>query len=449
MSVLERLRLPEEGVADASPAVADEDVRARLRHDLVASLGVDAVAGIVGAQSAERARGELGVAVQSLLNSEGYRGVAPERRGALARRVVDEVVGLGPIQELLEDPSVTEVMVNGCAAIFYERGGTIHPCDARFDSQEQIMVAVDRILAPLGRRLDASSPIVNARLANGDRVNAVAAPVAIDGPVVTIRKFSDAIISLGRLVELGSLPGWYARLLSWAVRLRQGIAVVGGTGSGKTTLLNALSCEIPEAERIVTVEDSAELRFDAHPNVVRLEAREASIEGVGEVSIRALVANALRMRPDRIVVGEVRGAECIDMLQAMNTGHEGSLTTLHAGSADEAVLRLVLMARFGMDLPAEIIEEQIATALDLVVMTRRLASGERVVASLSEVGRSRDGGVELRECVSFDRAGASWHLVAEPAFVGGGVEEGLLDGEEVAAWRRQASSGAEASSSRS
>ena len=192
---------------------------------------------------------------------------------------------------------------------------------------------------------------------------------------MTIRKFSGALRSLESLVALGSLPPWYARLLSWAVRLRRDVAVAGGTGSGKTTLLNALSAEIPASERIVTIEDSAELRFDEGLHVVRLEARDASIEGTGAVTIRMLVTNALRMRPDRIVVGEVRGEECIDMLQAMNTGHDGSLTTLHAGSPTEAVSRLVLMARLGMDLPASLIEEQVATAIDLVVMSRRMTDG--------------------------------------------------------------------------
>lgn len=240
-------------------------------------------------------------------------------------------------------------------------------------------------------------------------------------------------------MERGALPSWYATLLSWAVRLRKDIAVVGGTGSGKTTLLNALSVEIPHSERIVTIEDSAELRFDTHPNVVRLEAREASIEGTGEITIRDLVKNALRMRPDRIVVGEVRGAEAIDMLQAMNTGHDGSLTTLHAGTPDEAIMRLVLMARFGMDLPTDIIEEQIASALDLVVMSARLEDGARRITTLSTVSRAPAGGVQLDECVTFDAVSRSWSLAREPAYVEEGVRLGLLDEEEVRAWRQAVS----------
>ena len=236
-------------------------------------------------------------------------------------------------------------------------------------------------------------------------------------------------------MRLGSLPDWYARLLSCAVNLRQDLAVAGGTGSGKTTLLNALSCEIPVGERIVTIEDSAELKFSRHPHVVRLEAREASIEGEGAVSIRDLVANALRMRPDRIVVGEVRGGEAIDMLQAMNTGHDGSLTTLHAGSAEETIVRLTLLARYGIDLPGSLIEEQIAMALDGVVMSVRTPEGKRFVSSYSGVSRGPSGGVELQEYVSFDPAEECWELVREPPFIEAGLRTGALRKEEVERWR--------------
>ena len=434
MTVLERVR-SNERTAGASDASSDLRVlRKELRSALVERLGLTTVADMLSADSPDRVRAELGVACDAILNSGGFTSLDEVQRRLVREQVLDEVCGLGPIQSLLDDPTITEIVINGCSALFYERAGELCPAECAFDSAEQIMIVIDRILAPLGRRLDRSNPIVNARLSNGDRVNAVAAPVAIDGPAVTIRKFSDRITSLERLVELGALPAWFARLLSWAVKTRQGMAVAGGTGSGKTTLLNALSCEIDERERIVTIEDSAELRFDSHPDVVRLEAREASIEGSGEVSIRDLVKNALRMRPDRIVVGEVRGEECIDMLQAMNTGHDGSLTTLHAGTAQEAVLRLVLMARFGMDLPTDIIEEQIATAIDLIVMSRRLSDGTRLITSVTEVGWA-DGGIRLRECVSFDLTSRTWCLTCEPSFVRRAVSEGILDAGEVEAWR--------------
>lgn len=433
MSVLERVRAQGQAVEDETSRLRREQ-RDRLKRDLVDRLGLSAVATMVASEDIDVARREMDVACQAILNTKGYESLTGEDRKELVRQVLDEICGLGPIQPLLEDDSITEVMINGCDHLFFERDGEIHPAECVFDSPDQILMTVDRILAPLGRRLDKSSPIVNARLANGDRVNAVAAPIAIDGPVVTIRKFSNRITTLDRLEELGSLPSWYAQLLRWAVRSRQDIAVAGGTGSGKTTLLNALSCEIAEADRIITIEDSAELRFETHPDVVRLEARDASIEGSGAVTIRDLVKNALRMRPDRIVVGEVRGEEAIDMLQAMNTGHDGSLTTLHAGTAEEAILRLVLMARFGMDLPTDIIEEQVSSALDLIVMSRRLPGGARRITSLTEVGRAQTGGVELVECVSYDEAEDVWHVVRVPSFVERGVAEGLLDEREVEKW---------------
>lgn len=441
MSVLERVREAETG----NGCGVDDGVRRRelirrsrerLKGDLLDRLGLETVAGMLEGGDAPRARAELTVALEAIMNSKDYEGLPTDLRPVIVGQVVDEVCGLGPIQRLLDDPEVTEVMVNGPDALFYEKGGSLHEADAAFDSAEQVAVVIDRILAPLGRRLDRTSPLVDARLANGDRVNAVAQPAAVNGPLLTIRKFSRKARSLDELVGMGSLPGWYAQLLRWAVLLRRSIAVAGGTGSGKTTLLNALSREIPPGERIVTIEDSAELRFDAHPNVVSLEAQEASIEGTGEVTIRRLVKNSLRMRPDRIVVGEVRGEEAIDMLQAMNTGHSGSLTTLHAGSAQEAMLRLVLMARFGMDLPPELIEEQIATAIDLIVMSGRLADGSRAITSLDEVRRGPTGGVERRECVSFDAASREWRLVAEPLFVARAVEEGRLEAWEVEEWRR-------------
>lgn len=446
MGVLERVReSATDAEAVASPigseplvaTAAPVEVRAALKRALVDRLGLREMASLVSSGDVVRARDELSVACVAAINAGEVAGAEAFDVEALVREVIDEVLGLGPLQPLLDDDSITEVMVNGCRSLYFERDGKLEQAERVFDSPEQIMLAIDRILAPLGRRLDDANPIVNARLSNGFRVNAVISPVAMEGPALTIRKFSGAIRSLPSLVGLGSLPAWYARLLGWAVRLRCDIAVAGGTGSGKTTLLNALSAEIDPRERIVTIEDSAELHFEEGLHVVRLEARDASIEGTGAVSIRTLVTNALRMRPDRIVVGEVRGEECIDMLQAMNTGHDGSLTTLHAGTAREAVSRLVLMARFGMDLPAALIEEQVATALDLIVMSRRMPDGSRVVSSTCEVGRDEAGGVALRELVSFDSATRSWRLVEVPRFVERAVREGLLGEGEVVEWRGQ------------
>ena len=441
MSVLERVKTHE---AVALGVVGEEAtnrsdyrrLREDLRHELVGRLGLSAIASMLQSVKASEVREELAVTCQAILNEAHFSSLLQSEQDQVTREVLDDICGLGPIQSLLDDDGVSEIMINGTGALFFERDGRIHSAESVFESKEQIMMVIDRILAPLGRRLDRTNPLVDARLANGDRVNAVSDTIAINGPVVTIRKFSDRITTLDRLVELGSIPGWYATLLSWAVHARQDIAVAGGTGSGKTTLLNALSTQIGLQERIVTIEDSAELKFDSHPDVVRLEARSASIEGTGEVTIRDLVKNALRMRPDRIVVGECRGEETIDMLQAMNTGHDGSLTTLHAGSAQEAILRLVLMARFGMDLPTDIIEEQIASALDLLVMSARFPDGIRRITSLSEVSRADSGGVMLRECVRYDQARGTWELVSEPSFIGEAIRIGALRTEEVERWRR-------------
>lgn len=442
MSLYERVERAEPGderppASEAYEHLSDDRLRA-LRKDakraVMERVGFDEVARMARMGDGVRARRELRPALEAVLNASSVDLTALERE-QVVEDVLNDVVGLGPLQPLLEDDSVTEVMVNGRDGTFIERAGVLHPLGRLFESDEQIRILIDRIISPLGRRVDERSPMVNARLPNGYRVNAVIPPVAIDGPLLTVRKFSDRISTLGHLVSLGSLPGWYAQLLSFAVRLREDLAVAGGTGSGKTTLLNALSCEIPQAERIVTIEDSAELKFSSHPHVVRLEARDASIEGEGAVSIHDLLVNALRMRPDRIVVGEVRNREAIDMLEAMNTGHDGSLTTLHAGSAPEAIVRLTLLARYGVDLSSELIEEQIAMALDGVVMSVRTPAGGRFVSSYTGVGRGPKGGVELREYVSFDAAEHTWSLACEPPFIERALRSGALDREEVEQWR--------------
>ena len=439
MSVLERVQQ-----AERFDDVEEEDSQAQERHraakrtakrEMMERVGFAEVARMANAPDAARSREELRPVIEAVVNTHGPEDIDSRTRAKIVDEVLDDVVGLGPLQPLLDDDTVTEIMVNGCVSAFFERGGMLHPLPNLFESDEQIRIIIDRIISPLGRRVDERSPLVNARLPSGYRVNAVIPPIAIDGPALTIRKFSDRISSLAQLVEMGSLPEWYAGLLSCAVALRQDLAVVGGTGSGKTTLLNALSCEIALDERIVTIEDSAELKFSRHPHVVRLEAREASIEGEGAITIRDLVTNALRMRPDRIVVGEVRGAECIDMLQAMSTGHDGSLTTLHAGTPREAIVRLTLLARYGIDLPGDLIEEQIAMALDGIVMSLRTAGGRRYVSSYTGVTRAEGGGVELTEFVSFDAATATWELVREPPFIEEGLRSGALDEKEVERWR--------------
>ena len=331
---------------------------------------------------AARAKREVQAVLEQIMQEVRYQRLGVDEREALLQEVCDLVIGLGPIEELLRDATVTEIMINGPKQVFFERDGKLFSSPLSFVDEAQLRSIVDRIVGPLGRRVDESNPMVSARLPLGHRVYVVIPPLAPDGTVVTIRKFRDQIFTLDELTQIGSMNVEISALLRQAVLERQNIVVSGGTGSGKTTLLNALSVEIPPGERIITIEDAAELRFTSHPHVVRLEARMRSAENTGEVTIRDLVINALRMRPDRIVVGECRGAEALDMLQAMNTGHDGSLTTLHANSPLEVMTRLVMMCRFGMDMPVSVLTEQISSAFDLIVHLERHADGKRRITEV-------------------------------------------------------------------
>ena len=328
--------------------------------------------------------------VRTLVESEA--GPLPEaERDELAARVVLLATGLGPLEPLLSDPAVDEVMVNGPASVYVERRGRIERTAVSFGSESELMHAIERILAPLGRRVDEAQPLCDARLADGSRVNVVIPPLSLGGPCLTVRRFRRDGFSLRDLVTGGTLPAQGAEFLALCVAARASVLVSGGTGSGKTTTLNALSGAIPGEERIVTIEDAAELRLRQR-HVVRLESRPANLEGRGEVTIRQLVRNALRMRPDRIVVGEVRGAEALDMLQALNTGHDGSLTTVHANSPADALRRLETLALMaGVGLPHAAVRDQVASALDLVVHQTRLPGGVRAVESVSEVVRVAGG----------------------------------------------------------
>jgi pilus assembly protein CpaF len=338
--------------------------------------------GALIAQNPLKARNEITQVCKRVFEERPWLAKSSPKQEALITRYLDNVFGLGPLEELLSDPSITEIMVNGTRSLFYEADGILHSSPNRFHNASEVYALIDRIISPLGRRVDETSPMVNARLEQGHRVNAIIPPLSLDGPIMTIRKFREQFFSLEDMKALGSFDDDVLVFLRWAVQNHCNIAVSGGTGSGKTTLLNALSSCIPCSERIITIEDSAELRFTTHPHVVRLEARPKNIEGLGEVSIKDLVINALRMRPDRIVVGECRGSEAIDMLQAMNTGHDGSLTTLHANSPKEAISRLTTMVRYGVDLPVEVIEQQIAEALDLVIQTNRDPGGKRYISEI-------------------------------------------------------------------
>jgi pilus assembly protein CpaF len=355
--------------------------------------------------------------VNSMILEEG-RVISGRDRAELINIILDETVGLGPIETLMRDPSVTEIMVNwvkrndddqeGYARVFVERGGVVAPApEIWFESRAHILHIIDRIVSPLGRRVDESVPMVDARLRDGSRVNAVISPLAVDGPLLTVRRFRRDPFTIDDLVAMETLTSEMAEFLKACVIGKRNILVSGGTGSGKTTLLNVLSSFIPHRERIVTIEDAAELRFHrTHPHVARLEARPPNVEGQGEITIRQLVRNALRMRPDRIVVGEVRGAETLDMLQAMNTGHEGSMTTIHANTTRDAFSRLetmVMWAEGAKELPLQAIREQLVGALDIVIQQTRLPNGKRRIVSISEVQGVRHGEIILRDIFLYNR----------------------------------------------
>jgi pilus assembly protein CpaF len=323
-------------------------------------------------------------------------------RDTLVAQLGDEVLGYGPIERFLADPTVTEVMVNAGNPIYIERGGRLYKTEARFASEARLRLVIERIVSAIGRRIDESSPMVDARLADGSRVNAIIPPLAIDGPALTIRKFAKTRLSLDDLISFGTLAPDAAEFLSACVSGRLNIVISGGTGTGKTTLLNVLSSLISDDERIITIEDAAELQLDQE-HLIRLESRPANLEGRGEVAIRDLVRNALRMRPDRIIVGEVRGAEAVDMLQAMNTGHDGSLTTLHANSPRDALSRIETMALMaGIELPLRAIRDQTASALNLIVHLSRLQDGSRRVTQISEIVGSEGDVVSISDLYAFD-----------------------------------------------
>lgn len=325
-----------------------------------------------------------------------------EERKALVRQIREDILGYGPIHMFLEDDSITEIMVNAEERIYIERGGKLEETDARFASRQHLRRVIDRIVAQVGRRIDESSPMVDARLPDGSRVNAIIPPLSVDGPVLTIRVFSKEPFQVDDLIELGTMSQEVADLIRSVVEGKLNVLVTGGTGTGKTTLLNVLSGFIPSDERIVTIEDAVELQL-AQRHVIRLESRPPNVEGRGEVKIRELVRNALRMRPDRIVVGEVRGGEALDMLQAMNTGHEGSLSTVHSNSPRDTLSRLetmVLMA--GIDLPARAIREQISSAVDLIIHLSRLRDGSRRIVAITEVVGMEGDTITIQDIFRFD-----------------------------------------------
>jgi pilus assembly protein CpaF len=359
---------------------------------------------LIGTLGDDQARVQIRDISQRLMTEESAPLNADQRKRVI-QRIEDEVLGLGPLEPLLHDPTISDILVNGSQQVYVERGGKLQLTEIRFNDDRHLLNIIDRIVSAVGRRIDESSPMVDARLKDGSRVNAIIPPLAIDGPTLSIRRFAVELLSSDDLIGLGSLTAEVARVLQAIVKGRLNVLVSGGTGAGKTTLLNILSGFIPTDERIITIEDSAELQLQ-QPHVVRLETRPANIEGKGEVTSRELVRNSLRMRPERVIVGEVRGAEALDMLQAMNTGHDGSLTTVHANTPRDALSRIENMVSMtGITFPTKTLRAQLASALDVVVQIERHEDGTRRVVSLQEVNGMEGDVITMSELFAFEREG--------------------------------------------
>jgi pilus assembly protein CpaF len=375
------------------------DLKTRVQNKLLAE--IDPSMDISKTDEVKRTIQDL---FEQILAEENIVLSRPER-ARLFEQIAAEILGLGPLQTLLEDDTITEIMVNGPKNIYIERKGKIHRVPITFESNDHVMRIIDRIVAPLGRRIDESSPYVDARLQDGSRVNAVIPPISLVGPVLTIRKFSRNPISVEQLIQFGSVSQESVQFLKACVEARLNVLISGGTGSGKTTLLNVMSSFIPSDERILTIENAAELQL-RQEHVVTLESRPPNIEGRGEITIRDLVINALRMRPERIIVGECRGGETLDMLQAMNTGHDGSMTTAHANSPRDAISRVETMCLMaGMDLPVRAIREQISSAVDLIVQQERMRDGTRKVTSVTEVSGMEGDVITMTDIFVFEQSG--------------------------------------------
>ncbi|MFM2109906.1 MAG: hypothetical protein RLZZ372_830 [Pseudomonadota bacterium] len=359
---------------------------------------------MIGNVDERRVRAQIREIANRFINEESAPLSLMQRRHVV-RQIEDEVMGLGPLEPLLADPSVSDILVNGAHHVYVERGGKIERTDIRFHDDAHLLNIIDRIVSRVGRRIDESVPMVDARLQDGSRVNAIIPPLALDGPVLSIRRFGKDALTTDDLIRLGSLSPALVELLKAVVLARLNVMISGGTGSGKTTLLNVMSGFIPERERIITIEDSAELQL-RQPHVVRLETRQVNVEGRGQITQRDLVRNSLRMRPDRIVVGEVRGAEALDMLQAMNTGHDGSLTTVHANSSRDALSRIeTMVAISGVQFPIAALRAQIAAAIDVIIHVERHEDGRRRVTSLQEINGMEADTISMSEIFTFTRSG--------------------------------------------
>jgi pilus assembly protein CpaF len=388
------------GASDGTGQHSFQEMKSRLHRTLINRMDLTKLSSL----TPEQVHAEVSRLAESVLAQEAMP-LSVSERDRLVNDVQHELFGLGPLEPLLADPTISDILVNAHDVIYIERRGKIEATNVRFKDDEHLMRVIERIVSSVGRRIDESSPMVDARLQDGSRVNAIIPPLAIDGPVVSIRRFGSDPLKMSSLIEFKALTKDIADMLQMVVTARLNVLISGGTGAGKTTLLNALSAYIPENERIVTIEDSAELQLQ-QPHVVRLETRPPNIEGRGEVTQRDLVRNALRMRPDRIVIGEVRGGEAIDMLQAMNTGHDGSLTTVHANTPRDALSRLETMIQMtGMRLSDRAMRQQVASALNLVVQVARMSDGSRRVTSISEITGMEGETITMQEIFMYERTG--------------------------------------------
>jgi pilus assembly protein CpaF len=387
-------------VADGTGQHSFQEMKSRLHRTLINRMDLTKLSTL----TPEQVHAEVSRLAESVLAQEAMP-LSVSERDRLVNDVQHELFGLGPLEPLLKDPTISDILVNSHDTIYIERRGKIEPTNVRFKDDEHLMRVIERIVSSVGRRIDESSPMVDARLQDGSRVNAIIPPLSIDGPVLSIRRFGADPLRMASLIENKALTKDVADMMQMVVSARLNVLISGGTGAGKTTLLNALSAFIPENERIVTIEDSAELQLQ-QPHVVRLETRPPNIEGRGEVTQRDLVRNALRMRPDRIVIGEVRGGEAIDMLQAMNTGHDGSLTTIHANTPRDALSRLETMIQMtGMRLSDRAMRQQIASAINLVLQVARLSDGSRRVTSISEITGMEGETITMQEIFQYERTG--------------------------------------------
>ena len=406
----------------AQASHAYQQMKSRVHQLLLGRLDLEAMEGM----SAERLREELSVMVERLLSEENVIVNAQERRN-LVRDIQHEMLGLGPLEALLADPTVSDILVNGSRQVYVERRGQLSLTDVTFADDDHLMKIIDKIVSRVGRRVDESSPMADARLPDGSRVNVIIPPLALDGPVMSIRRFSVVPLTMANLVEYKTLTVEMAEVLQALSYAEVNLLISGGTGSGKTTLLNIMSGFIDPGERVVTIEDAAELQL-RQPHVVRLETRPPNIEGKGEVTQRALVRNALRMRPDRIILGETRGAEALDMLQAMNTGHEGSMTTVHANTARDALARLEnMLAMGGMNLPPKVARGQIASAINVVIQANRLTDGKRKLISISEITGLEGEMISMQEIFAFKQTGVDTDGSVKGYFQASGVRPRFME----------------------